>query len=113
MALGSPDKPLVWLRGEIKTPPFSPEARVEAGLLLRRLQMNETLGMPQSRPRPSIGPRCHELRVRDARHDWRIVYRVDPDAIVILDVFAKTTRRTPDRVIEDCRRRLKIYDGLS
>ena len=111
--MGSPDKPLVWLRGEIKTPPFSPEARVEAGLLLRRLQMDETLGMPHSRPMPIIGLRCHELRVRDARHDWRIVCRVDPDAIVILDVFAKTTRRTPDRVIEDCRRRLKIYDGLS
>jgi phage-related protein len=62
---------------------------------------------------PIVGLMCHELRVRDARHDWRIVYRVDPDAIVILDVFAKTTRRTPDRVIEDCRRRLKIYDGLS
>ncbi|BAS59770.1 hypothetical protein NIES2135_06950 [Leptolyngbya boryana NIES-2135] len=32
------DKPLVWLRGEIKTSPFSQEARLEAGFLLRRLQ---------------------------------------------------------------------------
>src|SRR4051794_16281640 len=26
-----PDKPLVWLRGEVKTPPFSSDTRVEAG----------------------------------------------------------------------------------
>jgi phage-related protein len=103
-------KPLAWLRGEIKTPPFSQEARVEAGVLLRRLQMGETLAMPHSRPMRAIGRHCHELRIRDDRADWRIIYRVDPDAIVILDVFAKTTRKTPDRVIADCRRRLQLYD---
>jgi len=26
--MNPPGKPLVWLRGEIKTPPFSPEVRV-------------------------------------------------------------------------------------
>jgi len=31
-------KPLVWMSGEVKTPPFSAEARIEAGFLLRRLQ---------------------------------------------------------------------------
>jgi len=60
------DKPLVWLRGEIKTPPFSAKARVEAGFLLRRLQRGESIGMPHSRPMPIIGRRCHELRVVDA-----------------------------------------------
>jgi hypothetical protein len=58
-------KPLVWLYGEIKTPPFSKEARVEAGTLLRRLQEGELLGLPHSRPMRSIGQRCHELRIRD------------------------------------------------
>jgi len=66
--------------------------------------------MPASRPMPTIGPRCHELRVTDSGRHWRIVYRQDPDAIVIADVFAKTTRQTPDRVVADCRRRLKMYD---
>ena len=103
-------KPLAWLRGEIKTPPFSQEARVEAGVLLRRLQVGETLAMPHSRPMRAIGRHCHELRIRDDRVDWRIIYRVDPDAIVILDVFAKTTRKTPDRVIADCKRLLQLYD---
>lgn len=35
------DKPLLWLHGEVKTPPFSLEARIEAGILLRRLQQGE------------------------------------------------------------------------
>ena len=38
-------KPLVWLDGEVKTPPFSKEGRLEAGYLLRRLQNGETLGL--------------------------------------------------------------------
>jgi len=37
------EKPLVWLHGEVKTPPFSREARIEAGFLLRRLQDGEIL----------------------------------------------------------------------
>ena len=66
--------------------------------------------MPHSRPMPIIGPRCHELRVSDAGREWRIVYRMDSDAIVIAEVFGKTSRRTPDRVIANCRRRLHLYD---
>ena len=105
-------KPLVWLRGEIKTPPFSHEARLEAGALLRRLQLGEVVGLPHSRPMPSVGRRCHELRVKDRHHEWRILYRVDPDAVVLLEVFAKRKRTTPDRVIKECQRRLKLYDEI-
>ena len=54
--MGTTGKPLVWLRGEIKTPPFTPAARLE------------------------------------------------------LEVFAKSSRQTPDRIIQDCRRRLRMYD---
>ncbi len=59
------EKPLVWLHGEIKTPPLSSVARIEAGFLLRRIQQGEKLSLPQSRPMPSIGKRCHELRIND------------------------------------------------
>jgi phage-related protein len=107
------EKPLVWLRGEVKTPPFSQEARIEAGVLLRRLQKRETLSLPHSRPMPNIGAGCHELRIVDRDKSWRIVYRIDTDAIVIADVFRKATQQTPRRVIDDCRRRLKQYDALS
>ncbi|HEX6810758.1 MAG TPA: type II toxin-antitoxin system RelE/ParE family toxin [Planctomycetota bacterium] len=108
----APQKPLVWLHGEIKTPPFGLTARVEAGVLLRRLQRGETLAMPHSRPLPSIGPRGHELRVRDHDCNWRVVYRVDPDAIVIVEVFAKKTRVTPALVIQAARNRLRRYDSV-
>src|SRR5262249_41576529 len=104
------DKPLVWLRGEIKTPPFSKEARIEVGLLLRRLQIGESIEMPHSRAMPSLGRRCHELRIHDDRRDWRILYRVDEDAIVIGDIFPKTTQRTPKRILEECKRRFARYD---
>jgi phage-related protein len=107
----SVDKPLVWLEGEIKTPPFSAGARLEAGLLLRRLQRGEMLGMPHSRPIPSLGPRCHELRINDARVAWRIIYRIDSDAIVIWEVFSKKSRETPRSVIDACKRRIKEYDN--
>jgi phage-related protein len=105
------DKPLVWLHGEIKTPPFSGAARIEAGYLLRLLQKGQAVGMPQARPMPVVGPRCHELRVRDASADWRIMYRLDSDAVVILEVFSKKTRATPKTVIDACTRRLREYDS--
>lgn len=104
------NKPLVWLHGQVKTPPFSQAARVEAGFLLRKLQEGEILSLPHSRPMPSIGSSCHELRINDRSVTWRIVYRVDPDAIVILEVFKKTTARTPISVIDTCKRRLRMYD---
>jgi phage-related protein len=104
------DKPLVWLRGEVRTPPFSQAARLEAGYLLRRLQNGDVLSLPQSRPMPGIGPRCHELRINDEDVTWRIIYRVDEDAVVVVDVFSKKTAKTPKRVLEVCRKRLRMYD---
>jgi len=59
---------------------------------------------------PTIGPRCHELRIRDREQTWRIVYRIDQDAILILEIFTKKTAATPRDVMEDCRRRLRRYD---
>jgi phage-related protein len=105
-------KPLVWLHGEIKTPPFTVEGRQEAGMLLRLLQEGERLGMPQAEPLPDVGPRCGALRVRDAEHNWRIMYRIDSDVILVLDAYAKKTRKIPDEIIARCRQRLKQYDAL-
>lgn len=105
------EKPLVWLHGEVKTPPFSKEARTEAGFLLGKLQGGEKLSMPQSRPMPSIGSRCHELRINDENKTWRIIYKIDSDAIVILEVFEKKTNQTPKQIIEVCQRRIKLYES--
>lgn len=106
------DKLLVWLHGEIKTPPLSAEARIEAGALLRRLQCGENLPLPHSRPMPGIGKACHELRIQDVNKTWRIVYHVDAEAIVILEVFAKTTQQTPKSVIDTCKKRLRLYTAI-
>jgi phage-related protein len=103
----------VWLHGEVHTPPLTATARAEAGLLLRRLQRGESLGLPHSRPLPAIGRRCHELRIVDAEATWRIVYRSDVDAIVVVEVFAKKTQATPKSVIDACKRRLRAYDAAA
>lgn len=107
------DKPLVWLSGEVKSPPLSREARIEAGYLLRQLQAGQSLSLPHSRPMPSVGPRCHELRINDESATWRVVYRVDDDAILILEVFSKKTARTPKSVLDTCKQRIKQHDADS
>jgi phage-related protein len=104
------DRPLVWLHGEVKTPPFSRHGRLETGYLLRKLQQGDRLRLPHSRPMPAIGSRCHELRVRDESHNWRLFYRLDPDAVLILGVHDKKTGRTPKDVLDACRARAEHYD---
>jgi phage-related protein len=61
---------------------------------------------------PSLGPRCHELRIVDENVTWRIIYRVDADAIVIGEVFAKKTEQTPQSVVDACKKRYRGYDAV-
>jgi len=91
---------------------MSQHARMEAGYLLRRLQKGDLLSLPWSRPMPSIGVRCHELRITDDNSIWRIIYRTDDDAILILEVFKKKTQQTPKSVVDKCRRRARLYDFI-
>ena len=102
-------KAIRWLHGEVKTPPLSIEARRELGYLLRMVQEGEMLSMPHARPMTSIGSGCHELRVKDAAGEWRLMLAITTDAIVVLDVFKKTTRETPQHIVAQCRRRLEQY----
>jgi len=107
----SQEKPLVWLHGEVKSPPLTSAARIEADYLLRQLQMGLKLSLPHSRPMPAIGARCHGLRINDENKTWRIVCRIDLDAIVILEVFEKKSQKTPSEVIENCKRRIRLYES--
>ena len=106
------DKPLRWMLGTLQTPPVGRGARVDTGVLLRRLQRGEVVGMPDSRPMPGIGQRVHELRVndRELRKTWRIVYRIDPDAILVVHWFEKKTKATARRTVKLCKQRLGDYD---
>jgi phage-related protein len=77
------------------------------------LQHGDKLSMPHSRPMPSIGPHCHELRITDSDKIWRIVYRIDADAIVVGDVFQKTTAATPKKIFDVCKSRFRMYDDAN
>ena len=106
------DKPLVLLGAAIKTPPMSEAARREAGYLLHCLQKGDQLAMPESRPMPSVGKRCHELRIDDGVVTWRIIHRVDPKAILIVNIFKKKTRTTPKHVLRESKERLSRFNCL-
>lgn len=108
--MSATDKPLIWLHGQVKSPPFSRVARLQTGFLLRLLQRGEKIAMPHSRPMPAIGSGSHELRVTDSKVSWRVVYRIDADAVVIVEVFSKKSGKTPRNVIETCKARLRDYD---
>ncbi len=60
---------------------------------------------------PSIGTHCHELRIRDENKIWRLFYRIDADAIVVILWIEKKTNKTPDEILDLCRQRLKSYDA--
>jgi phage-related protein len=107
------DKPLVWLRGEIKTPPFSPEARIEAGFLLSPVAAGRIAQFAGVATHAGHRRSCHELRIGDRDHTWRIVYHIAADAIVVLEVFSKKTAAIPHSVAADCRRRLQAYLRLT
>ena len=106
------DKITFWAHekiGDFRRPPFSDAAKEECAVLLRRLERGEKLELPQSRSMPSVESGCHELRVRDRDANWRLIYFIDADAIVVLHIFAKKTQTTPHDVITLCKNRLKIY----
>jgi phage-related protein len=66
--------------------------------------------MPESRPMLTVGARCHELRIKDKNHTWRIIYRTDHDAIVIVEVFDKNDNKTPKPVTDNSKKRISVYD---
>ena len=103
-------KPLRWLADEVTVPPFSRDAALAVGALLEVVALGGMPTMPHSRPLPSVGPRCHELRVKDGNRTWRIVYHIAGDAIVVLDVCSKQTQATPKQVIDRWKKRLRRYE---
>ena len=78
---------------------------------MRLLQSGMNLSLPQSRPMPSIGIHCHEIRINDENKIWRQIYRIDADAIIVILWIEKKKNKTPDEVLDLCRKRLKSYDA--
>jgi phage-related protein len=50
--------------------------------------------------------------VADGKMDWRLIYRLDADAVIILEVFSKKTQRTPAAVLKTCKERMRRYDAI-
>ena len=95
---------------------ISQEARIQTGILLRRLQYGEILAMPFSRSMPTIGNNSYELRIRDSVNglNWRVIYHISQKAIVILDSFKKKSSTTPQSVIKRCQKRMnQFYRDIS
>jgi len=59
---------------------------------------------------PIVGPRCHELRIRDRKQRWRVLYRSDDEAILVVEIFLKKRRATPADAIRRARQRLEEYN---
>jgi phage-related protein len=45
----------------------------------------------------------------DEAKSWRIIYHLSDEAVVLLEVFAKKSGRTPQRILRTCQRRLASY----
>lgn len=93
-------------RDEIRR--FPKEARNRLGRGLFRLQMGESLGMPNARPMPAVSSGVSELRVRGADGVFRVFYYTASSRdVLVFHAFEKRTQKTPLLEIEMARKRLK------
>ena len=93
-------------REVIKT--FPTEVRKELGKAIFDLQKGHTVGMPLSRPLPSVALGGEELRIRDRAGIYRTFYVTkSARGIGVFHAFVKKTQKTPLQEIELGRTRLK------
>jgi phage-related protein len=93
-------------RDEIRR--FPKEARARLGRGLFRLQIGETLGMPNARPMPDIASGVSELRIRDENGSFRVFYfTATAKGVLVFHAFEKRTQRTPPLEMELAKKRLK------
>ncbi|MES0491582.1 MAG: type II toxin-antitoxin system RelE/ParE family toxin [Leptospirales bacterium] len=86
---------------------FPKDAKMEFGKLLVVLQEGKVLGMPNSRPMPSVAKGASELRIKDRSGNFRIFYYTKvKDELLIFHAFMKKTSNTPIREIEVAKKRL-------
>ena len=90
------DKPLAWVgsaRRDIRA--FPADARRRSGFQPRRVQHG--LDPDDWKPMTSVGPAAREIRVH-VKGEFRVLYVATfPEAIYVLHVFEKKTRKTSPR----------------
>jgi phage-related protein len=102
-------KKIVWNdKAKIFVRSLSTEVKKEIGALLMVLQNGEFLGMPQSKPMKTIHKNAYELRIKDEKGIYRIIYFLAvSDKILIPHAFKKKGQKTPKKEIELSKARLK------
>jgi len=84
------------------------DMKIEIGALLMLLQKGERLNAPQSKPMKSIHEKAHELRVKDRKGTYRVIYVLGMiDQILIPHAFKKKTQKTPQKEINLAINRIK------
>ena len=93
-------------REVIKT--FPPEVRLSLGKAIWEVQKGVAVGMPLSKPMPSVAAGVEELRIKDRTGIYRTFYYTKSErGIVVFHAFVKKTQKTPMLEMELGRRRLK------
>ena len=87
---------------------FAKPIKRDIGELLLKLQFGISLGMPESKPMPSIYQGAYELRLKDAAGIYRVFYYLKSEqGILVFHAFTKKTQKTPKSEIEIGKKRLK------
>lgn len=82
----------------------------EIGTSLMLIQQGITLGEPQSKPMKSIHKNAHELRIKDSRGIYRIIYVLNIGEIIFIPhAFTKKTQKTSKRDIEISIKRIREF----
>ena len=86
----------------------SPAIKREIGEALRDVQKGIYLGLPLSRPMPTVASGAHELRVKGPTTAVRVFYFVKlADTIVVFHGFQKKTQKTSTHEIAVGQQRLQ------
>ena len=87
---------------------FPLEIRRALGRAIWELHQEVRLGMPLSKPMPTVAAGVEELRVKDASGAYRAFYFVRwKRGLLIFHAFQKKTRKTPPAEIKTGQKRLK------
>ena len=87
---------------------FPHEIKKALGKTILDLQHGSSLGLPISKPMPSIAQGAHEIRLKDRAGIYRVFYYTKiEDHVLIFHAFKKKTQKTPKKDLETAKRRLK------
>jgi phage-related protein len=104
-------KPIVFLGDSLaRLRDFPDNARSQTGYQLREVQKG--LDPADWKPMKSIGPGVREIRIREAKGAFRVIYLATVgDSVVVLHAFQKKTQQTPQKDLDLAASRLRAWKG--